>query len=338
MRIALVTESFYPAVDGATTTVKAVADRLVETGHTVLVVAPAPGLTSYRGCRIARIAVQGRIGSQVREVFSAFRPDLVHVMAPGAVGRKALKHAGRLGIPTVAVNADAELHADRHLVTATWLLDGRPDASLWTPGVDTAAFAPHLRDGWLHRSWSRSRSGPLVVVGYVGSLRRHHGVRTLKQLGEVPGIRPVLVGDGPQRSWLRARLPDAKLTGSLQTGDLSRAMASFDLLIHPGAEETCAHALRQAAASGVPVVAPRSGGAIDVVRSLETGLLYDPTSEHALSRAVAAVAADQHRVLMGRRGRELALDRPWRIAVDELVEAHHGVLVGHKRFTRSGAA
>lgn len=33
MRIALVTERFFPATDGTTTTVKAVADRLVETGH-----------------------------------------------------------------------------------------------------------------------------------------------------------------------------------------------------------------------------------------------------------------------------------------------------------------
>lgn len=32
MRIALVTETFFPAVDGTTTTVKAVADRLVRTG------------------------------------------------------------------------------------------------------------------------------------------------------------------------------------------------------------------------------------------------------------------------------------------------------------------
>ena len=37
MRITLVTETFFPAVDGTTTTVKAVADRLVDTGHDVQV-------------------------------------------------------------------------------------------------------------------------------------------------------------------------------------------------------------------------------------------------------------------------------------------------------------
>lgn len=42
-RIALVTESFYPAVGGTTTTVENVADRLVDTGREVLIVAPGPG-------------------------------------------------------------------------------------------------------------------------------------------------------------------------------------------------------------------------------------------------------------------------------------------------------
>ena len=44
MRIALVTEAFYPAVDGTTRTVKAVADRLIDSGHEVNIVAPGPGL------------------------------------------------------------------------------------------------------------------------------------------------------------------------------------------------------------------------------------------------------------------------------------------------------
>ena len=139
----------------------------------------------------------------------------------------------------------------------------------------------------------------------------------------MPGIRPVLIGDGPQRPWLRARLPHAKLTGALETGYLTRAMAALDLLVHPGTEETCCHALREAGASGVPVVAPRAGGAPDVVRSMESGLLYDPAEPHGLARAVAAVAGDRHRSLLGERGRELAVRRDWRAAVDELVEQHY---------------
>ena len=346
MRIALVTEAFYPAVDGTTRTVKAVADRLIDTGHEVSIVAPGPGLGTYRRSRVARVSGRERLGSRVREVLTDLRPDLVHVTSPAALGRKALKHAARLGIPTVVVEQSPVLdlsadywrakvadRADTLLVTAPWMLDRARDLGadpvLWSPGVDTAAFNPALRDRWLHGSWSRGpRSrAPLVTVGFVGSLEARHGVRRLAELAAVPGIRPIVIGEGSMRRWLTSRLPGARFTGALETGALTVALASLDLLVHPGEHETCCHALREAAASGTPVVAPRSGGASDVVRSLETGLLYDPVDARGLQRAVAAVAADPHRALLGARARELVLGRDWQAAVDEHVERHHRPLV-----------
>jgi phosphatidylinositol alpha 1,6-mannosyltransferase len=348
MRITLVTETFFPAVDGTTTTVKAVVDRLVDTGHDVQLIAPGPGLATYRGCPIARIRPLDRPGGQVRDALAAFRPDVVHVTSPRTVGRKALKHADRQGIPAVVVEQSPVLdvaadywrtrvaeRAERVLVTSRWMVERVTelggDPTLWAPGVDTAAFTPALRDTWLHDRWSRARSlpQPLVVVGYVGSLRNRHEVRRLAELAHVPGIRPVVVGDGPQRGWLEARLPGAKFTGELSTGDLAAVLPAFDVLLHPGTRETCCHALREAAASGVPVVAPRSGGAPDVVRHLETGLLYDDAHRHGLRDAVQAMTADRSRHLLGERGRELST-RSWTDAVDELVEYHYRPLVARE--------
>lgn len=337
MRVALVTETFYPAVDGTTTTLKAVADRLVDLGHTVRIITPGPGLTTYRTSQVVRIRPLEAIGPQVRAAIDGFAPDLVHVTSPGTLGRKALKHAQRAGVRSVVVEQSAVLdqsadywrsrvadRTDRIVVTSSWMV-GRltefgVDADLWRPGVDAAAFTPALRDHWLHESWSRARSpeGPQVVVGYVGGLHKTHGVRRLADLAQVPGIRLVVVGEGPQRGWLESRLPGAKFTGTLCTGDLAVAMPTFDLLVHPGDHETCAHALREAAAAGVPVVAPRSGGAVDVVRHLETGLLYEPSDPRAFRRTVDAVAADGHRSLMGAYGREVVRARTWTQAVDEL--------------------
>ncbi|GAA4675817.1 glycosyltransferase [Nocardioides nanhaiensis] len=346
MRIALVTETFFPQVDGTTTTVKAVADGLVDAGHEVLVVAPAPGLARYRASHVARIQTREPRAPQVRTALEGFAPDLVHVTSPGALGRRALKHAQRSGVPTIVVEQSPLLdrtvdywrdrvaeRADRVLVTSSWmqqrLATEGVETGLWEPGVDTAAFHPGLRDQWLHDSWARARSprGAAVVVGYVGGLHKRHGVRRLAELAEVPGIRPVLIGSGPQREWLALRLPDARLTGSLTTGDLTVALPTLDVLVHPGVHETCCHVLREAAASGVPVVAPRAGGARHVVRHLESGVLYDPADPADLRRAVAAVAADRHRGLLGGRGRELAV-RSWRDAVAELEVEHLRPLTG----------
>lgn len=346
MRIALVTETFYPATDGTTTTLKAVADRLVDTGHQVMVVAPGPGIGSYRGCPVVRVRPLEPVGTQVRAALDGFRPDLVHVSSPGALGRKALKHTRRQGIPSIVVEQGSTLdvaadywrakvadRADAVLVTSSWMVDRMAEfgvsAGLWRPGVDTDAYTPALRDEWLHDAWSRAGStdGPQVVVGYVGGLHKRHGVRRLAEVAAIPTVRLVVIGGGPQRDWLEARAHGAKLVGPLQTGDLTIALPSLDVLVHPGEHETCCHALREAAASGVPVVAPRSGGAPDVVRHLESGLLYDPRDPRDLRRAVTAVVADRHRSLLGRRARELAQLRTWADAVDELVDEHYPVSV-----------
>ncbi|MDP3891769.1 glycosyltransferase, partial [Nocardioides sp.] len=119
----------------------------------------------------------------------------------------------------------------------------------------------------------------------------------------------------------------AKFTGALSTGDLAVALASLDVLVHPGEELTCAHTLRQAAASGVPVVAPRAGGAPAVVAHLRTGFLYDPRQEHGLRNALAAVVGDRQRSLLGEHARVWARQRSWTQAVDELVARHHSVLL-----------
>jgi phosphatidylinositol alpha 1,6-mannosyltransferase len=193
-------------------------------------------------------------------------------------------------------------------------------SAVWRPGVDAHAFTPALRDPWLHRSWGRDGR---VVVGYAGALSRRHDVRELAQLSGVPRIRTVLVGDGGQRGWLTDRLPGARIVGPLGTGDLAIALASLDVLVHPGRSETCCHVLREAGASGVPVVAPRAGGAGELVRNLETGLLYDPAAPAGLAEAVASLAADPRRRYLGARARELSLERSWTTAVDELVARHY---------------
>lgn len=87
-RICVVTESFYPAVDGTTRTVKQVVDRLVDTGHEVAVVAPGPGLGSYRGASVARIRPLDKPGRQVSAALATFAPDLVLVASPAPWGAR----------------------------------------------------------------------------------------------------------------------------------------------------------------------------------------------------------------------------------------------------------
>lgn len=343
-RIALVTESFDPRLTGTAGTVRHVANRLVATGHEVRILTAGSGPAAYHSVGVVRFNPPRR-SHKLREYLHAFGPDLLHAFTPGPVGTKALRQAARLGVPTMVTETSPRAEfapqpwqqrvadeADRLMVTATWLRErlvaAGVEAHLWTPGVDTEVFHPARRNPALRATWT---DGDLtqVAVGFVGSLRKRHGVRRLAEVAAVPGTRLVVVGDGPQRSWLRDRLPaSVTFTGHLKPRQAAGAIASLDLLVQPATRSTCAHALREAAACGVPVVAPRAGGALDVVDHLGTGVLYDPGSPRALADAVAAVVADRQRHLLGQHARERIEPRPWTVAVDELVELHYGALLG----------
>lgn len=348
MRIAVSAEAFYPATDSDTRTVKAIVDHLVDGGHQVLVLAPTPGLADYRGQRVARISLAEARGAQVREALAAFGADSLVSIAPAKVGRKALKHARKLGVSTLVVQTQpvgpvegeawsrtVAARADRFVVTAEWLVDrcrilGAPDPALWLPGTDARGFAPSLRDEYLHDSYARARAkgGPHVVVGHAGELKRSRGVRRLADAARVPGGRLVVIGEGKQKAWLAAQVPDARLTGHLADSELATALASLDLLVQPSEVETCGHLLRAGMASGLAVVAPATGGAAEIVTDGDTGLLYDPADPAALRRAVATLIADADlRERLGAAARQAALTRDWNTAVAELVDQHLGAAV-----------
>ena len=80
--------------------------------------------------------------------------------------------------------------------------------------------------------------------------------------------------------------------------------------MHTGTRETFGQTLQEAAATGLPVVAPARGGPLDLVDHSRTGLLFDPDDPTALREAVAHLAGDRvKREAMGEAGR-LRVRRP----------------------------
>jgi phosphatidylinositol alpha 1,6-mannosyltransferase len=209
----------------------------------------------------------------------------------------------------------------------------------WGRGVDTEHFRPSRRDERL-----RAQLAPHgeMLVGFVGRLAPEKKVLRLSALQDVPGIRLVVVGDGPDRRQLAKRLPSAAFLG-FKTGDeLAQAYASLDVFVHTGPFETFCQAVHEALASGLPVIAPDAGGPRDLVDHGSSGLLLPETGKadadtvfgDALRAAVLALVADpQLRAQYGAAARRGVLQRTWPAVCNELL-GHYAAVTGLPADTR----
>ena len=370
----MVTESFLPQVNGVTNSVRRVLEHLDHEGHDALLVAPSgPGeyagapvhhvrsvaMPTYREFPIG-LATRGHL----RRLMAAYAPDVVHLASPAWLGHQAGEAARSLGIPVVAVyqtdligfaerypfpGAAAAMRrltrrvhgpADRTLVPSS--ASGEQLAALgierlhrWGRGVDTDLFAPHRRTPEL----SAGLGAPAgTVVGYVGRLAAEKELELLAHLQDLPGVRVVVVGGGPEEHRLREELPGATFLGVRHGEDLARIVASFDVFVHTGRTETFCQSAQEALASGVPVVAPAAGGPLDLVREGVNGFLYPPGDGPALRARVQQLASDGWlRRSMGAAAVAGVRHRSWH-AVNEQLLGHYRAVSGTRgvRLGRAG--
>lgn len=125
--------------------------------------------------------------------------------------------------------------------------------------------------------------------------------------------RLILVGDGPLRDDLRARVQGLEngryvhLTGARQ--DVPALLAAADAFVLSSDSEGLPIGLLEAWAAGLPVVSTAVGGIPGAVRSEETGLLVPPGDERALTEALRRVLdGDESVGRMAESGRAHALD------------------------------
>ncbi|MEV7782968.1 glycosyltransferase family 1 protein [Kitasatospora sp. NPDC088351] len=313
---------------------------------------PSVPLPGYPQVRIA--LPSRRLGAAI----AGHRPDLVHLASPFVLGARGVQAAARLGVPAVAVyqtDLAGYAHAYRagrglgeaaawhriravHRAAARTLAPSTPAAQdltahgvprvqLWPRGVDSVRFHPRHRDEALHRALA---PGGEVLVGYVGRLAPEKRVDLLAAASALPGVRAVVIGDGPSAPGLKAALPGAVFLGRRTGDELARCFATLDVFVHTGPLETFCQTIQEAMASGVPVVGPAAGGPLDLVAHRRTGLLVPPRDGEAVARAVATLAGDNAlRAAYGRAGRAEVTARTWEAVGDLLLRHYAEVLAEH---------
>ncbi|MBT2485591.1 MULTISPECIES: GDSL-type esterase/lipase family protein [unclassified Microbacterium] len=357
MRVAIVTESFLPHMNGVTGSVLQILRHLEHRGHQAHVIAPAAvgmpeemngasieaipslALPGYRNVRVGTSTAH-RVALSLRR----FQPDVVHLASPFALGWRGVLAAERLDVASVAAyQTDVVAYTERYRVAATTgiaqthiaRLHRRATLTL-APSAESAQQLASLgidRVRWWGRGVDAERFQPSkrstalradwgseVVIGYVGRLAPEKQVEDLTVLHDIPGTRLVIVGDGPSRARLEALLPGAIFLGHLGGDELAAAMASFDLFVHPGESETFGQTLQEAHASGVPVIATGRGGPLDLVRMGIDGWLYRPGDLADLRMRVSDLAGDtRKRRAFGEAGRQAVQSRSWESICDQLL-------------------
>ena len=195
---------------------------------------------------------------------------------------------------------------------------------LWGRGVDTERFHPSLRDERLRAEIAPDGE---VIVGYVGRLAIEKRVDLLAAVAALPGVKLAVTGGGPMEEELRAALPSAAFLGTRYGAELARIYASLDVFVHTGPFETFGQTIQEASASGLPVVAPASGGPLNLVDDGETGYLVPPGDRDALSAAVRKLTDDPAlRAQLGAAARRRVLGRTWSALTDELLGHYVAVI------------
>lgn len=196
----------------------------------------------------------------------------------------------------------------------------RERVALIAHGVDVRRFRP--ADGEERRALRRSLGLPGGVVAvYTGRLLRGKGLETLLAAfaavaAKEPAASLVLVGSGAGQALsiedaLRREVRERGLEGRvLFTGrvdDVAGHVRGADVFCFPSVFEALGISLVEAAACGLPAVASRTGGIVDVVEDGRSGILVTPGSEDELAEALLAlVRSPDRRQRMGREARRIA--------------------------------
>jgi glycosyltransferase involved in cell wall biosynthesis len=154
----------------------------------------------------------------------------------------------------------------------------------------------------VRRSWRVADDQPVVLT--LARLSYEKGIDTLIDAAAIvhralPAARFVVVGDGPDRGALEARLAARNLAGVIRLAGFAEnvwpLLAACDAVALPSKSEGMPNALLEAMAVGKPIAATRVGGIPEAIQSGENGLLVEPQSPAALAEAVLALLDNPQR-------------------------------------------
>jgi glycosyltransferase involved in cell wall biosynthesis len=149
----------------------------------------------------------------------------------------------------------------------------------------------------------------------------------VQEYGDIASsARLLIVGDGPLRAALERQartLGIAHLTSFVgDRTDVAQLLQCMDVFVLPSLAEGISNTILEAMATGLPVVATRVGGNVELVQDGECGALFEVGDAAALKRLLADYLVDpSSRRRHGERSRQLAVES---FSLETMVEGYRG--------------
>lgn len=284
MKIALVTDAWFPQVNGVVRSLATTAEHLRTRGHEVEVIQPGQ-FRSWPCPTYPEIRLAMGCDRVVRELLDGLEPDAIHIATEGPIGWAARAWCLRRGqgfttsfhtrFPDyvslrTGIPADwiwpvmRKFHgpAERTFVVTKRLADELEERRIspthhWPLGVDLRQFGP---SGASHPAM---KGLPRPILLNVGRVAIEKNIEAFLDC-PVPGSK-VVVGEGPALEVLMAKYPEVHFLGAMHGAELASAYRGAEVLVFPSLTDTFGLVNIEALASGTPVAAYPVRGPIDIL-------------------------------------------------------------------------
>jgi glycosyltransferase involved in cell wall biosynthesis len=376
MRVTIVTETYFPQVNGVSRTLGELVRYLRGCGDAVQVIHPDYGhpaeagggslpvrsivLPFYKELHLPRPPFR-----LVHRAIASFGPDVLHIATEATLGFSVLRHALRRRLNVVTSfhtnfdqytghygvgwtrgiiwrylrwfhNQTLETYVPSEATIRELVPLGFQRLVLWKRGVDSTLFRPD-RPGRFEIRRALGWGPEDLVIGYVSRIAPEKNVDYLADAlatvaSQRPGVRVLLVGDGPSRAVLERRIGSfARFVGYRKGEDLADYYTAADIFAFPSRTETFGNVVLEAMASGLPVVGVRAGGVGETVQSGTTGILVDPSDPPArmADALLSLIDRPDERHRMAEAARRYAMSQSWDAIMGGL-RARYQQLIGEQ--------